>query len=366
MVAGLYLATAPRNRSETDDAFAFAKQVEEVPIHSLFGAEHVPHLLFLPFWRGAYVVSRSLGLGADAYDVGRFVGTLLTAAAVLALFWILRSRLGLSPLVSGLAATGFASSYAVWRYANEADAYGAAFLSLAVLTWLALTDRDEPMWALIVAAAGALASLIHIMGLTAALAFPPVLFMVGRRYRMLLWYAGGLVFMLLIGLWVGYTIGGSSTGSFAAYVDQGAGSSVNIRGLGLSLVGATPDLLSAQFLFGFAAFGDWLQHLQPTVHFGEEVFLATRFDRLFTLVGPVTAAIVAASASCSWSSAFGVGGHGLIVELGRSAHGCSSMSSSHPVGVPVRRKHGSRSCSRCGVWWRSSCSPVSSGGRLLA
>src|SRR6266536_4610201 len=137
LLAAIYVLTAPGNRSETDDGFAYAYEVGHGRLPELF--RDPTHLLFLPLARGGLDLLRGVGVDPGAYDAIRLANSLLAAAAVVLFGVMLRRRLGLSAFAASAGAAGLAISYGFWRYANEADLYPAAVLGFVVLCLVAFS-----------------------------------------------------------------------------------------------------------------------------------------------------------------------------------------------------------------------------------
>ncbi|MET0831434.1 MAG: hypothetical protein ABWY62_03565, partial [Acidimicrobiia bacterium] len=107
------MLTAPANRTESDDGYQFAYEIE----HGTASHGTPRHVAFVPAMHGAYLAVRATGVTEDAQLVATVVNSLLAAAAVALQFLLLRLRLGLSTLSSLLGAGLLAAAYGFWRFA---------------------------------------------------------------------------------------------------------------------------------------------------------------------------------------------------------------------------------------------------------
>jgi hypothetical protein len=274
-----YILTAAGNRSEADDAFAFAQAVEHASLRDLVSAAHTPHLLFLPFWRSLYGATSTVGPTWRAYDVMRLANSFIGAGAVLLLFALLRRRFGTSTLSAAAAAGCFGASYGFWRYANEGDAYPLGALMVLAYCWLAFDEQAGPRKAAIAGLAAAAAALIHILGFIPALTVAPIVYLSARHVRSLVVYAatfGGVFLAVTLST---FLIAGGSTMSYSSYLVGGGISSFSPGGIMKSFVGLVPDLIGANFVFSRADVTSWLERRVPTVDLREEAYAASHFPQ---------------------------------------------------------------------------------------
>jgi hypothetical protein len=180
-VGSLYILTAAGNRSEVDDAFAYADAVENASWSGLVSVAHTSHLLFLPGWRLSYAATSALGLDWRAYDVMRVANSFIAAGAVLMLFAVLHGRFGSSTFAAGAAAACFGLSYGFWRYANEGDAYPLAALAVLTYCWLVFSEDGGLQPAVLAGVAAAFAVLIHILGVIPAVTVAPIVYLATKR-----------------------------------------------------------------------------------------------------------------------------------------------------------------------------------------
>ncbi len=130
-LAAAYLATAPLNRTEAEDVWDFAWQVERAAGPQLV---HPHHLVHLPLMRALWRTARWVAPDARAHGVMAGVGALAAGAAVVLFGALLRRAGGVSAPRAAAAAAVLAVSYGIWRYAAEAEAYAPA-AALALGAW---------------------------------------------------------------------------------------------------------------------------------------------------------------------------------------------------------------------------------------
>lgn len=135
-VAGLFLLTPVRNRSEAEDAYRYALQVEVESVHDL-GHRH--HLLYAPAMRTFLLAARSMGYEGRSMPILTAFSAWSGALSAVMVFLIGRERLGLSLAGSVLTAVLLTLSYGFWRYACEAEIYVPA-TALALLSVYLVTS----------------------------------------------------------------------------------------------------------------------------------------------------------------------------------------------------------------------------------
>jgi hypothetical protein len=275
------------NRSETDDAFAFALIVERSTGTALVGSEHLPHLLFLPMWRGLYDAARVVLPDMGAYDVLRFVNSALAAAAAAWFVALLHERFGTSLRAAVLAGAGLAASYGFWRYANESDAYPIAAVLAVALCWVVLAPDISPTRAACGGIVGVIGALCHILLLIPFLVVGPVVFVGARRWRCLGAYVITGALLLLLTLGVLYGIGRAADQSFPEYVEGAGEGSLSLSSIARAPVGIGPNFVAMNLAFAFEPFVDRLSGLAPTMDLDEERFAAERAPQV-SRIAPVS------------------------------------------------------------------------------
>jgi hypothetical protein len=289
----VYLLAAPGTRSEAEDAFTYAWEVERSDLRALLSGSNVSHLLFLPLARGLLNAARLVGADVRPHDLLRLVDCPLAAVAVVWLYAVLRRRLELSSFAATAGAAGFALSYGSWRYANEMEVYALTALLTVALCWLALSRLESAAALVGCAAVAAAGVLFYTLSVVPALVVAPLLLACGRRYRALLTYL--LAFALLAGgvSYAAYRFVAPPDQDFLQYLTATApGVSQPVR-LGKEALLAGPtglghDLVSANFLFSYPRAARWLQGRFPALHLEEERYTAERAGWLVAALPLVT------------------------------------------------------------------------------
>jgi hypothetical protein len=274
-----YILAAAGNRSEADDAFAYAQAVEHTPLRGLVSSAHTSHLLFLPSWRLLYAATSTVAPVWRAYDVIRVANSFIAAGAVLLLFALLRRRFGTSTLSAAAAAACFGASYGFWRYANEGDAYPLGALAVLAYCWFAFDEQAGPRKAAIAGLAAAAAALIHILGFIPALTVAPIVYLSARHIRALVVYAATFGSVFLAVTLSTFLIARGPTMSYRSYLVGDGIASFSSGAIMKSFVGLVPDLIGANFVFARADVTSWLERRVPTVDLREEAYAASHFPR---------------------------------------------------------------------------------------
>lgn len=260
-VAACYVLTAPGNRSEAEDAYLYAAQVEQGEPGTLV---HRHHLVYVPVMRALYLAAHAVGLPVRAYPLMCWVGAIAAALAMALFHGILRRMLGWRE--AGWAAGLLAVSYGFWRYAAEAEIYVPA-VALGLAT-VALTLRREGRG---VAAGlmGAMAIATHVMNALPALLAAPLL-LAFRRDRDSRRRAAVQVAVTLVATALAYGAalpvmsrdrGGTMGASERAHPEE-----MPVK----AMVGFGQSVVSGNFLFGFGSFRDAMTKVFPYREFREE------------------------------------------------------------------------------------------------
>ncbi|GHC65016.1 hypothetical protein [Roseibacillus persicicus] len=137
LLLALFFLPPIENRTEAEDAYSYALDVETQSFGQLL---HRNHRLYHPFAKAVYLAS---GQERSFKVLVAFSG--ITAVAALVIFFFLCLRFTKGERWQGLAWTCcLAFSYGFWRYGREVEAYSLAWLvSLAVIACL---FRSRPSW----------------------------------------------------------------------------------------------------------------------------------------------------------------------------------------------------------------------------
>jgi hypothetical protein len=272
-LAVIYILTGPGNRSEADDAFWFAYDIENGSIRDLMGSEHTAHLLFLPLARGLWNLIRLLGFESRSYDVVRLANCVLAAASVVLLGYVLRRRLRLPSFAAIAGASGLALSYGFWRYANEAEVYALAVLLIVALCWVCFSGLHTFGSLLLAAVLAAFGGLIHILGFIPALVLVPVSLLQQRRLRDASLYL--LIVALLAGFvsYAAYRYAAPSGQGFVDYALVDRGSAIQIAlAVPAAVLALVQDVATGNFLYAYPPIVRRLAVAFPTQYLDEESY----------------------------------------------------------------------------------------------
>jgi hypothetical protein len=296
----LYVLTGPGNRSEADDAFGFAYDVEHGSWRILLGGGHTSHLLFLPLARGLYNL---VGLFGDvrAYEAVRLANCLLAAAAVVLFASVLRKRFGLSRFAVLAGAVGLAVSYGFWRYANETEAYAVTVLGLVALCFVGFSGLRSTRAIAMAGVVAAVGTLIHILGMIPAIVVVPLVLLLRRRPRDVVVYF--LAFALLTGAasYGAYRYA-SPEQSFTGYLfGQSPDASYSVRAVPQSVLSVGQDIATSNFLFVRSHIARRIVAAVPAQYLMEEQYAGERSDSIVRVVPMVTVpALLLLAAALVW------------------------------------------------------------------
>ncbi|MDA0322125.1 MAG: hypothetical protein O2923_05340 [Verrucomicrobia bacterium] len=273
----IYLCTLPVNRSEAEDAYMYAYDVETKSIQDLL---HPHHLLYGPIAKSIYDVSREIGLAERALPV--LVGlSLFSGICALALFSLLLGRyggIGQSTALPLSACLG--ASYGFWRYSVEAEIYlPVTAITLAACVCLAPGRRSTitVIGGLVLAA---LAPVTHILALLpVGIALPLCLLRYGHSRRAMATFASVVGVAFLVYLGVAFS-GNLNFGFGVALTGATVGSSSVGTRLLHGLVAFGQTLVSGNFLFGWPIFSEWIHSRFPSRMFAEEDWLGGCMSRM--------------------------------------------------------------------------------------
>jgi hypothetical protein len=305
LLAIAYILTGPGNRTEADDAFWFAYDIENRNIRDLVGSEHTAHLLFMPLARGLWNLTKLLGFEVRAYDTIRLANCVLAAASVVLLGYTLRNRLRLSSFAAVAGAMGLALSYGFWRYSNETEVYALAVLMIVGLCWVCFSGLHSLRSVLLAGVLAALGGLIHILGFIPALILVPFVLLVQRRLRDAALYL--LVVALLVGVvsYAAYRYAAPSEQGFMdyAFVDRGS-TSQGILAVPASVLALAQDVTTGNFLYTYSGVVRGLTVAFPAQYLNEESYAGKHADDIVRIVPfittPVLFLIIAAGLWRTW------------------------------------------------------------------
>jgi hypothetical protein len=305
LLAMTYILTGPGNRTEADDAFWFAYDIENLSIRDLMSSEHTAHLLFMPLARGFWNLTRLLGFEIRAYDAIRLANCVLAAASVVLLGYALRSRLRLSSFAAIAGAMGLALSYGFWRYANETEVYAVAVLTIVGLCWVCFSGLHSLGSVLLAGVLATLGGFIHILGFIPALVLVPLALLVQRRVR------DAALYLLIVALLAGavshaaYRYAAPSGQGFVDYVlvDR-ASAGQGVLAVPAAVLALAQDVVTGNFLFAYPGVVRRLAAAFPSQYLDEEWYAGRQSDIIVRIVPlitlPVLFLIVAAGLWRTW------------------------------------------------------------------
>ena len=281
----LFLLVLPQNHTEAEDAFQYARLIEEGQCDVIY---HPHHLIYLPVQQGIFHTVQRLGLDIRAYYTARAV-SLVSGALAIGFFYLIACRIqrtmGGSRELPWIAVLGLLFSYGFIRYACEVEIYVPALAMGLAALYTALRAGDSRRWLAAGILLASLALLLHILNFALVLAAIPAFYLLVEKNRKhaLVHAAGvsaatGLVYMA-----VHYTCG-----IYRPPMEAAAEGGLNPVSLAKAAAGFGQCLLSANFLFTSSAITERLQQIFPYRVFAEELFAAARMPAWFTWVAIVT------------------------------------------------------------------------------
>ena len=277
----IYWLSVPRNHSEAEDAYRYAKVVES----GSFGEMTDPNrLLALPAFGAAYRAARACGYAGRAFPFMIAINR-LSAVVALGLFFGVARRLVRDERKVWAATLSVAFCYGFWRYAGEAEVYLPALALALAAWWVALRGR----WAL-AGAFGGLGVLFHLLNAWPLLGVLPLLFFVRREPKRAVGYglvAGGVALLGYATVFSALNWGRLGTHDHA--LEAGFSATNGLRGL----LAFGQNVVSGNFLFGFSGFRETLARLFPSRMLAEEFFMG---DRMPGWIAPLGLATLAATA----------------------------------------------------------------------
>ncbi|HZA92482.1 MAG TPA: hypothetical protein VE420_07635 [Gemmatimonadales bacterium] len=309
----IYVLTGPGNRSEADDAFWFADDIEHEGLRELLGEAHTAHLLFLPLARGLFNMLRLAGIDVRAYDAVRLTNCFVAATAVVLFSTLLRTRFRLSPFAAMTGAAGLAVSYGFWRYANEAEAYAVAILVIVVLCLVAFTGLPSTRSVIVASGLATLGTFIHILSVIPAVIVVPFILLLQRRIRdMAVYVLGFTLFVGVIG-YGAYRYAALPQQSFAGYLlGPSPEASYSPRVIPESVVSLGQGIGTSNFLFAYPGIARRIVAAFPKAYLVEEQYAGERSDSIVRIVPLATVPLLLLLATVLvWSMRRHLQGRGL-------------------------------------------------------
>lgn len=273
--------TTPANRSEAEDAYYYAKRVEQASSAREF---HVHHALYLPAGRLLFRTAQALGYEGRGLSV-LTVWSRVSGAACIGLLLFLMQRYGRMAGPSALALLG---SYGFWRYAVEAEIYVPMLaLSLAALATIDRSRSRSGLWLASAFLAGAL--LLHLAAIAALAAAIAVLGFQGRR--------GSAVRVGLgVSLFVGLILAGlDGRVGLVTFHDSGVTRPFGVASLIQAISAFGHSLVSGNFIFAHPVWAGRLESLFPGRFLIEELFMGRHAPPGTVWISGLTAVLLVAA-----------------------------------------------------------------------
>jgi len=268
-VALAFLAlTVPANHTEAEDAYEYARLVEQETGAPLF---HVHHLLYLPLVQGLFRLLQRDGYTGRAFPVLLEI-SVVCGAHVFSLFTeLLYRRRGLdSALPFSL---GLLFSYGFWRYACEAEIYVPAVCVAVAVFWLLLQPEGGWRRILAVSVLSAFGICIHAVNVIPLLGGVVLFYLVSRKGNPAFTHL--LITSLLVAL--AYRVVANTAGIYTPATDtQPFEGGLNFAMFGKGAVGFAQALVSGNYLFICPVFQQQIQALFPYRMFAEEIYMGGR------------------------------------------------------------------------------------------
>lgn len=293
LVATVYVLTGPGNRTEADDAFWFAYDIEHGSLRNLLGHDHASHLLFLPLARGLFNLVRLFNIEIRAYDAVRLANCFVAATTVVLLGSVLRRQLRLSSFAAMAGAAGFAVSYGVWRYANEAEVYAVALLVIVVLCLMAFSGLRSTTAVIMASVVATLGIFIHILGVIPAIVIVPVVLLLERRVRDVVVYALCLALLAGTVAYGTYRYAAAPQQSFVGYLlGPSPDTNYSARAIPQSIASLGQDIATSNFLFAHPGIARRIVAAFPMQYLVEEQYAGERSDGVARTVPLATAPLL--------------------------------------------------------------------------
>ncbi|MGE4488556.1 MAG: hypothetical protein AB7E95_03305 [Kiritimatiellales bacterium] len=264
----LFWNTDISNRTEADDAFEYAYQVEHNGLNWLY---HPHHLLYGAVTKDLYNGAKLLGYRGRAYPMLRLISALCGAGSVLVFFRFCYRRFSMRPVSSLLCSGLLLFSYGFWRYADEAEVVVPACLAMLVALYLSVKPSQSGIDAAVAGLVCGVSILFHVLNVIPVFLAVPLFYLLQKNWR-------GLLLNLMVAVLV------TGLGYFGVYwfetsqVFDGNGVSVVWQWTALwkGLVGFSQCIASSNFMLGYDSIRELLVKMFPSRMLLEEIYMGQR------------------------------------------------------------------------------------------
>ncbi len=138
VLLGVFCLPPIENRTEAEDAFTYALEVEKLPYGQLF---HPNHRLYHPLAKGIFVLSKQ----ERSFEVLAVFSGVMAVGSLFVFYFLIKKLTGAGNWQSLAWTVCLAFSYGFWRYAREVEVYAMGWLGcLSVLALFFLWKGGRP------------------------------------------------------------------------------------------------------------------------------------------------------------------------------------------------------------------------------
>lgn len=282
-VFSLFWNTGIANRTEADDAFEYAYQVEHNGRDWLY---HPHHLLYGAVTKDLYNGAKLLGYTGRAYPMLCLLSAVCGAGAVLMFFRFCYRRFSMRPVSSLLCSGLLLFSYGFWRYANEAEVIiPACFIMLCALYFAVAPNQTAGASAFAGALCG-VSVLFHVLNVIPVFLAVPLFYLLYRNWK-------GLVINLATSLGIvilGY-VGVFWLESEQVFSSAGVRPAFEEAFLFKGLIGFSQCVISSNFMLGYQTVRDTLVSLFPSRMLLEEIYMGALLPRPLVIGASISLAL---------------------------------------------------------------------------
>jgi len=278
-----FIVIMPGNHSEAEDAFEYARVIEQESGRILY---HPHHIAYLPLQKAIYVGMKKMGYLGRAYPLAQAVSMVSGAFALLLFFSIVRQiSKTKNDGFAFLATAGLLFSYGFMRYACEVEIYLPAMAVALTAIHCALRRVEKEQCAGPAILWSILALSLHVTTAAVVLGVIPLIYwMVQKNKAQAIRH---LILVLLgIGLVYGFVIKNYRLATPNAAVTNEGG--LHLATLEKGAVGLGQTFLSANFIFSQDRAVKEMKKRFPYRVFDEELFMAKAMPTWLKSIAPVT------------------------------------------------------------------------------
>lgn len=292
----LFWNTGISNRTEADDAFEYAFQVEHDGLDWLY---HPHHLLYGVVTKNVYHGAKWLGYDGRAYPMLCLLSALCGAGSALMFFWFCYRRFSMRPVSSLLCSGLLIFSYGFWRYAYEAEVIiPACFIMLCAL-YVALAPHPTAARSVGSGWLCGFSVLFHVLNAIPVFLAVPLFYLLCRNWRGLAIYLVASIGVTGLGYAAVFWLASErifSSAAVAPVLEDG----FLLKGL----IGFSQCVMSSNFMLGYPAVREALVNLFPSRMLLEELYMGAALPRWLVTGASVTLALVVLSWAGAVASSF--------------------------------------------------------------